>query len=306
MAPEPMPLEEDEELGIELDGPAAAALFSQPEVKPGGTRAPAAQAGVCRLEVSGATSPGKVRDRNEDSFLVQHLTRTNLDRRREAALLAVVDGMGGHGAGDKASDLAVQTIGANLTSLLCGLLLGGQEPPLPALAEQLDAAIKAANRAVIQQAQKDASCRGMGATAAVALVWEGAALIGHVGDCRVYHQHDDKLIQVTRDQTLVARMVELGKLTPADALTHPQRNEVTQAIGKGGELRPAAHQLKLEPGDWLIVACDGLHAHVDERMLADAIVEAGPSAAALASYLVELADKGGGSDNCTVVALRCF
>jgi serine/threonine protein phosphatase PrpC len=111
---------------------------------------------------------------------------------------------------------------------------------------------------------------------------------------------------VTRDQTLVARMVELGKLTPAEALTHPSRNEVTEAVGRRPDVSPAAYELGLAPGDWLVVACDGLHAHVDDRLLARALGEASPSAALLAHGLVDLADEGGGSDNCTVVAVRCY
>jgi protein phosphatase len=114
------------------------------------------------------------------------------------------------------------------------------------------------------------------------------------------------LTQVTRDQTLVARMVELGKLTPAEALVHPQRNEVTQAVGKHTQLLPAAYPLRLSAGDWLVVACDGLHAHVDEPMLRAALMPASASAGNLAQQLVDLANQRGGSDNCTVVAVRCW
>jgi PPM family protein phosphatase len=300
----PAPVE-DEELVIELDGPTAAALKAVPT--PAASRAAAPLAGACRLEIGGATSAGRVRPRNEDSYLVQHVARSTFNRGREVALVVVADGMGGHGSGDQASDLVVRAVGGALAGVFSTALGStGEAPPLPFLAEQVDAALKAANRAVFQRSQQEASCRGMGATAAVVLVWEGTALIGHVGDCRVYCQHNDQLTQITRDQTLVARMVELGKMTPAEALTHPQRHEVTQAVGRGADLRPAAHQVKLSAGDWLIVACDGLPAHVDDRRLADAIVEAGPSASGLASYLVELANNGGGSDNCTVVAVRCF
>jgi len=305
--PPPQPPEEEEELGIELDGPTAAALLAQPAALPGGTRVPIPLPGSCRLEIGGATSAGRVRERNEDGFLIQHLARTTFDRRREVALVVVADGMGGHGAGDKASDLVVRTVGDALAGLVSGVFAGDvPEPSFRSLADQVEASLKAANRTVFQQAQKEASCRGMGATAVVVLVWGDTALIAHVGDCRVYSQHEDRLTQVTSDQTLVARMVELGKLTPAEASTHPQRHDVTQAVGRAPDIRPAAHQVKLAAGDWLLVACDGLHAHVEERKLADAIIEAGPSASSLASYLVELANEGGGSDNCTVVAVRCF
>src|SRR5256885_803769 len=82
--------------------------------------------------------------------------------------------------------------------------------------------------------------------------------LGHVGDCRVYHYQGAGRVcqQVTRDHTLVARMVDLGKLTPKEARNHPARNEVDRAIGRQPEVEPSRHQLPLTPGDWLIVACD--------------------------------------------------
>jgi protein phosphatase len=291
------PLSEDE-ISIVLDGPAAAALL---EAKP-----PPAPV-VCRLDVGSATSPGRVRKRNEDSFLVQHLSWSNLDRRRELALAVVADGLGGHEAGDLASGMVVRLIGAGLAPLLQGAL-NGQVADVSAalLAETIDKAIKEAHRAVLRRGQTEPACRGMGATGAVVLVWDGLVRIGHVGDCRVYHFRAGQVSQVTRDQTLVERMVELGQLTPKEALTHPARNEVTQAIGSQAEIVPGACQLQLAPGDWLVVACDGLHAHVDQRLLQDTLCKASPSAADLAHQLVELANQGGGTDNVTVAALRCY
>jgi serine/threonine protein phosphatase PrpC len=101
-------------------------------------------------------------------------------------------------------------------------------------------------------------------------------------------------------------MVELGKLTAAEAKDHSKANEVTQAIGKGADIQPAYYKVRSAPGDWLIVACDGLHAHVDAEKLADALGAAPFSAALLANYLVELTNFHGGTDNCTVVAVRCY
>jgi protein phosphatase len=99
-------------------------------------------------------------------------------------------------------------------------------------------------------------------------------------------------------------MVELGQLTTEEALTHPSRNEVTQAIGRHPEIAPATYEVKLATGDWLIVASDGLFAHVDRAALKDAVQAASLSTLALAHHLVTLADQAGGSDNCTVVAIR--
>jgi protein phosphatase len=174
------------------------------------------------------------------------------------------------------------------------------------LAARIDQALKAANKAVHNKGLADPGCKGMGATAAAVFVVDGQAFIGHVGDCRVYHCRAGTLTQVTRDQTLVARMVELDKLSEKEALTHPNRNEVSQAVGRHPDLQPAAYQLKLSPGDWLLVACDGLHAHLDANQVTQALREAPASAAAAAHYLVDLTNEAGGSDNTTVVAVRCY
>jgi protein phosphatase len=189
-----------------------------------------------------------------------------------------------------------------MAPLLQGALNEQEVPPnLPSLVSE---AIKGANQAILQRAQADADCRGMGATVAVVLIRDGKVTIGHVGDCRVYHLGADQLTQITRDQTLVARLVEMGQLTPEDARTHPSRNEVLQAVGRHPEVTPADYELSLKPGEWLVVACDGLHAHVDATTLKNTTQKA-ETAAPLADRLVEMANQGGGSDNCTVVAVRC-
>jgi protein phosphatase len=291
----------DEEIDLVLDGPAAAALLQPPPPKA------APPAATFHLDIGSATSPGRVRKRNEDSFMVQKLAWTNLDQRHELALVIVADGLGGHEAGDQASGMAVRLIGASLAPLFSSALSGQiVSPDAATVAESIDRAIKEANRAVYRRGQTEPRCKGMGATGAVVLVWDGQVQIGHVGDCRVYHYQAGQAVQITRDQTLVMRMVELGQLTPKEALTHPARTEVTQAIGNQSEIAPAAYQLTLTAGDWLIVASDGLHTHVDIAVMQDAIRKSVPSAGALAHHLVELVNHGGGSDNCTVAAIRCY
>ena len=179
--------------------------------------------------------------------------------------------------------------------------------PSPAptdLAGTVEGALLEAHQAVRERARQDARLQDMGATAAAVLVWDRRAVIGHVGDCRVYHRHEDQFRQVTRDQTLVTRMVDLGKLSPQEAAHHPGRNEVTQALGKRARLEPGRAEVTLAHGDWLIVCCDGLYAHVNDAALAKAVNEA-LLPADLADDLVKMADEGGGSDNCTVIAAFC-
>jgi protein phosphatase len=256
-----------------------------------------------RLDLSGATSRGRVRERNEDCFAIQQWTWSAGEDIHEMALIVVADGMGGHQAGDHASRLVVATV-AGWAFPLVGQCLADKDEAraAAALANTLEEAIREANGVVHQQAQSDARYKGMGATAAVVLIWKGRAIIAHVGDCRVYHLRGSSLTQVTRDQTLVARMVELGQISEEEAAQHPARNEVSQAVGKRTTIEPGRYEQELQPGDWLVVACDGLTAHVDEKALQGEVSRAGQSATALARRLVDLANEGGGTDNCTVVA----
>jgi protein phosphatase len=260
-----------------------------------------------RLDIAGVTSIGRERSRNEDSFLVQHLTWSDLNQNHQLALVIVADGMGGHAGGDQAARLALRTIGTILAPLLTSALSTEQwEVTRAGLAKSVDSAIKEANRVIHEAAAKDRRYKGMGATAAVVVIWNGRVVVGHIGDCRLYHQHAAHLKQVTRDQTLVNRMVELGQLRPEEAARHPESNRVLQAIGTRTAIEPAQYKLKLVPGDWLLVTCDGLHSQVDDRTIQATVSRAPPSAALLAGRLVDLADQSGGVDNCTVVAVRCY
>jgi protein phosphatase len=256
----------------------------------------------CRLAVGAATSRGRVRDRNEDRFLVQQLTWSEAKATHQVSLLVVADGMGGHNAGDEAAALVVRAVGRALGPVLSQALDGEpRQKALPRLAAVIDGALQEAHQAVARRAQQDARFKGMGATAAVVLAWDDRALVGYVGDCRVYHQRVDRLRQLTRDQTLVARMVELGQLSPKEAARHPGRNEVAQALGRHAHIEPGRAEVTLERGDWLVVCCDGLYAHVSDAALQEA-VNVSLQAADLADQLVTMAHEGGGSDNCTVIA----
>jgi protein phosphatase len=260
-----------------------------------------------RCEVGGASAAGPVRKENEDSFLSQLITWSSHAGQGESVLAIVADGLGGHEAGEEASQLVLRTTGSVLLPLLTGEALGRSDKlTSQAVADGIASALQAANREVHTRARQEGRLRGMGATAAVVVVRNGEARIGHVGDARVYHVHADQLTQVTKDQTLAARMVELGQLSPKEARAHPARNEVYQAIGHHPQVQPAHHQVRLAAGDWLIVASDGLHADVDAEELRRTVVHAEPSALRLAAALVDLASQNGGSDNCTVVAVRCY
>lgn len=281
-----------------------AAVEALPEVvevpRPPGT------AGPLRVGAGGATSRGQVRERNEDRFLVQHVVWSDGDQGHELALLVVADGMGGHNAGDKAAAIAVRTVATVMSPVLVGILQGPSvESGMAVLGRHLDKAIQDAHAAVLKRADADPACKGMGCTLALVVIWNSHALLRHVGDCRIHHHHGADVRQVTRDHTLVNRMVELGQLTPEEAAKHPNRNELTQGIGKKGPVEPSREELDLAAGDHLVLACDGLAAHVEEDQLRETVTNWTGAAVDLAQQLVDMANDGGGTDNCTVVVARC-
>jgi protein phosphatase len=257
-----------------------------------------------RLVVGTATSPGRLRDRNEDGFLVQQMTWCSQSGRHESALLVVADGMGGHDAGDRASFIGIGVIASAMAPYMAGLITGQEK--LDDTEQQLDALDRAlweANRAIGRAAEEEPGCAGMGSTAVAALLVDGVVAMCHVGDCRAYLKRGGTFKQLTRDQTLVARMLELGTLTEREAKMHPAASQVTQALGKQYDLEPSRQSLDLQPGDRLVLACDGLHAHLDEKDLAAILAEPGDPAV-LAATLVDRANRGGGSDNCTVIVVE--
>jgi protein phosphatase len=263
---------------------------------------PPATAAPGGLAVGGATSRGLVREKNEDHFLAQHLAWNDGEQTHQAALLVVADGLGAHQSGEKASSLAVRIVAAAMAPALAGILQGpAPEAGKTVLNRHLDRALHEAHAAVLRRSESDPACRGMGTTVAVAVLWDDVALFRHVGDCRAYLFRGDELRQLTTDHTLVHRMVELGQLTPEEASVHPARGELTQAVGTPCPFAPSHLELALAPGDLVVLASDGLGAHLEPDALRDALASWVGPPAELARRLVGLADIGGGSDNCTVV-----
>jgi protein phosphatase len=259
---------------------------------------------VAHLRVGSATSIGLVRQRNEDSLLVQHLVWATRAGRHELALLVVADGMGGHQAGDRASALAVGTVARALAGRFAELLAG--EVALPtsdSLLEAVDFALWEAHRTISRVAAEEPGSVGMGATAVIALILDGVAAISHVGDCRAYHANNGTIRQLTQDQTVAQRLVGLGQLTQDEARRHPSATQVTQALGRQYDLEPSRQSLSLRTGDLLLLACDGLHAHLDEKDLHE-ILYMPEEPDRLAKRLIDRTNNAGGNDNCTVIVVR--
>jgi len=227
--------------------------------------------------VSGvATDVGRVREGNEDSYLV------------EPPLYAVADGMGGARAGEVASQLALQTIADLQRS-------GGA---------RLEDEVTSANKVVYARANEDDRFAGMGTTLTAALASAQAVHLAHVGDSRAYLMRAGSLRQLTRDHTLVDRMVQAGEITRDEADTHPHRNVLLRALGTEASVEVESIDVGLLEGDRVLICSDGLTTMVTEDQIV-AILEAtlgNPQDAA--DRLVRAANRAGGIDNITAIVLE--
>jgi len=228
-----------------------------------------------RIRAGVATDIGRVREKNDDSFLI------------EPPLYAVADGMGGHRGGDVASQLALETVDR--------MFLEGQG----SLAEQ----IREANRTVFERSAEDRAVAGMGTTLTAALVREGEVHLAHVGDSRAYLLRAGALRQLTKDHTLVGRMIRAGEISEAEAEVHPHRNVLTRSVGTEPDVRVDEEDVGLLEGDRLLLCSDGLTNMVTEDQI-QAILETTPTnPQEAADRLVRAANRAGGVDNITVVVL---
>jgi protein phosphatase len=280
-----------------------------------------------RLEIAAWTTIGMVRTGNEDAFALLHSCESRQDDLGESALVLLCDGMGGYEAGEVAAALAIQVLRqyliqqppfkplAGASSFPADVLSaqprpegqGHAAPPVDveAVKQTLKAALKEANKQVYLASRAPGTKRrGMGCTAEAVYVDGRNVVVGHVGDSRTYHLHEGRLVQLTRDQTLVNRLVELGTLTPEEAETHPRRNELQQAVGGQPDVEPGLYQGVMKPGDWVVVCSDGLTNHVNNADLQQMLQGEGYSAETVARRLANLANLQGATDNATVVVIR--
>ena len=227
-------------------------------------------------ESAGRTDPGRVRRRNEDTFVL------------DPPLFAVADGMGGAQAGEVASRLAAAAFREY------------HEADRLAPDERLQAIIQEANRRIYDRALSDSNVSGMGTTVTAALLIGGRVTLGHVGDSRAYRIREGELEQLTEDHSLVGDLMRSGRLTAEEAEAHPQRSVITRALGTDPEVDVDTSVVDAQPGDLFLLCSDGLTTMVaDEDILG--ILAAAPALDDAARELVRAANTGGGEDNVTVV-----
>lgn len=247
------------------------------------------------LDAGFSWDTGLARKLNEDSILCLTF---DLRSHRDiicAGLFAIADGMGGHNAGEIASDLSIRTFQAECIS---NLLAQPGDPPLSIVSN----AFSKANNTVAAAAS-DRSLQGMGTTLTAALIIGHDMYIAHIGDSRCYIVNNREIFQVTKDHSLVQQLVDDGLLTPDQARIHPRRNEITRVLGYLPDATPDLFHVKLYAGDNILLCSDGLHSVVDPGKMEQIINQATDAGKACRELAAE-ANAAGGPDNISAIIIK--
>ena len=241
------------------------------------------------MRIYSATDVGQKRKMNQDYVFVSQEPVGNLPN-----LFAVADGMGGHNAGDYASAHAVQTLVSQIQA-------DADFNPIKVIRH----AIEAANTEIIDQAQRDEGLRGMGTTMVVATIVGNYAYVANVGDSRLYVVQG-QIRQVTRDHSLVQEMVRLGEINAEEARNHPDKNIITRALGAEKTVDVDFFDLKLEPGNTILMCSDGLSKMVEDRKMEEIITNPDKDITWKGDTLIREANQNGGKDNIAVILIEPF
>ena len=267
------------------------------------------------LTAFGITHPGKVRESNEDQFVIAELSKrmkvwqTSLPEPKlqvgedRAHLFLVADGMGGHQAGERASAIAVAAI-EQFTLNTFRWFFAPDSPGAQKVLAQFQAALSEADVKIFEEAAENPALKGMGTTLTMAFQLGAQLCIVHVGDSRAYLHRDGQLHQLTKDHTVVAELVRSGAIQPEQVASHPLRHVITNVVGgdRAG-VKVEARSFEVQAGDRLLLCSDGLTEMVTDAAISAALdAEAAPEAAAKA--LLQQANDRGGRDNITVVIAR--
>lgn len=266
----------------------------------------------------GASDRGRVRDTNQDQFLIAQLNKsmyvdsTTLDLEErlfgnlQSELLLVADGMGGHAAGEKASRLAIHYLVRRLLNSIHWFYQhDDDEKRERAFIEDLEHLLKDAHRRILRESAQHLDQRGMGTTLTMAhVVWPRMYVV-HAGDSRCYLVREGQIEQVTTDHTLAHQMVEAGGLSPEDEASSQWSNVLWNVLGGSaeGDLIAEVRRINLRVGDIVVLCTDGLYRYVGKETIAKVVMEADSPESACAE-LIKLANDRGGEDNITVVVSR--
>ncbi|MHB1298341.1 MAG: Stp1/IreP family PP2C-type Ser/Thr phosphatase [Gemmatimonadaceae bacterium] len=240
-----------------------------------------------QIAVGARTDVGMIRSGNEDNFFAE------ADERR--GVFVVADGMGGHAAGEVASEMAVQIIARQLLPIA-----SVKEPRADDTVAQ---SLKDANRAIYDRMLAEVDKQGMGTTASVLVLSDEGYLIGQIGDSRIYLLRDGALTQITKDHSYVQEQVDAGLLTPEQARYHPYSNVITRCVGASEEVEADVYAGEIKVGDVFLLASDGLTGMVDDRRL-QALLLARSGPGRIVDSLIAEANGRGGLDNITAIVIQ--
>lgn len=250
-----------------------------------------------QIQVGCSQSVGKYRDHNEDTLYALQTILLNKDTDIPLGLFIIADGMGGHQYGDIASDVATKTVAKRITSEIISLQQG-MGPEDLSLHEMLEDSVLEAHNEVL------AAAPGGGTTLTVLFMMGEQVNVAHVGDSRVYFFYMDGRIDViTKDHSLVHRLIELGQITQEEAAIHPQRNVLYKAIGQGDPIKPDITTLKVPKPGYILLCSDGLWGLVNEQEMFR-IIKSEENLPKACNNLVEAANNNGGPDNISVILIR--
>jgi PPM family protein phosphatase len=245
-----------------------------------------------RHVAAGLTDVGCVRKHNEDNFLIAD----------ELGLYVVADGLGGHAAGEVASQIVVERMEQFIAQTVEHDRTWPMEydVQLPYDGNRLKAALLLADQAILENIRNNPERESMGSTVVACLVQDDRVTLVHVGDSRAYLLDGSGIRQITRDHSWVAEQMENGILTAEEARKHPFRNVITQALGSGGDLDVAFQEQKVQKSDRILLCSDGLSGMVQDSDIWTIVWEA-PDLDEATRRLIEKAKENGGEDNITVV-----
>ena len=245
-----------------------------------------------KLEIFGLTDVGLVRDHNED--YIQWFV--------ESGLVILADGMGGHNAGEVASELAVHSISDALEDVLSPDIKDGTELDFK---EAVNEAVVFANDEINQHANTHPECNGMGTTVVMALFHNNSVIVASVGDSRIYRFRKGELEQVTTDHSLVQEMIDNGYMSEEEAMNSSNRNLITRALGIAEDVKVDVSQLEIEQDDIYLFCSDGLSDMVDDQQIFASLVKTRDDIERGCQELIKLANDNGGHDNVSVILVAC-
>lgn len=213
----------------------------------------------------------------------------------DRGIFIVADGMGGHAAGEVASEMAVRLISRDL-----GTVRG---VPDDEVAERMRQAIRGANAAIYERTLTEHDKRGMGTTATALVLLPNRFLLGHVGDSRAYRMRDGRFEQLTKDHSYVQEQVDAGLLTPEQARVHPYSNVITRCVGANQDVIPDTYSGDLRAGDVVLLASDGLTGMLEDEHI-HKILQAPGGPQDWVDAMINDANRRGGLDNITAIIVK--